>query len=84
MYGIYPKMTEKPAEKKFNSTREWLIAQIDECIAVHGVDDESFGYHCLKDSSMVKRLRNGGDITTRKLDITVKFLRNPNFNNQKR
>ena len=38
------------------------------------VTAEAFGWAAIKDSKLVKRLRDGGDVTTGKLDAVIKYL----------
>lgn len=67
------------------STRESVLARIDQFLADHSdIDAESFGYYAINDTSLVARLRNGGDITTRKLDLILNFLYNPVIKRKKR
>lgn len=65
--------------KKPVSTVEWLIEQIDVFLTNNApMSEESFGWHAIKDTSLVGRLRSGGDVTTRKLDRIIAYLHNPN------
>ena len=69
--GKHPKKTlKKPA-----STREALLGMIEQYLAANPkVTPEAFGWAAIKDSKLVPRLRNAGDITTGKLDATLKYL----------
>ncbi len=66
------------AEKKFASTLEWLIHQIDQYLKINpGVTEAAFGWAAIKDTGLVERLREGGDVTTRKFDALVRYMSNP-------
>ena len=63
---------------KFKTTRDWLIAQIEGFLKNNPTyTEQSFGWAALRDTSILKRLKNGGDITTRKLDAIIAFMTNP-------
>lgn len=57
------------------STVGALLQMIEAYLAANPkVTPEAFGWAAIKDSYLVTRLRNGGDITTRKLDAIIKYL----------
>lgn len=59
----------------FKSTIEALLARIDQYKRLNpGIGDEAIGWRSVKDSSIVGRLRSGGDCTTRKLDAIIRYL----------
>lgn len=61
--------------KKYNSTRECLLDMVEEHLRDNpSVSAEGFGWRATGDTTLVKRLREGKDITTRKLDIILKYL----------
>lgn len=65
-------------EPQFTSTLEALCYHIDKFLAANPhVSEESFGWFSIKEPGLVKRLRNGRDITTRKLDAVIAYMRNP-------
>lgn len=62
-----------------------LIQEIDKFIARYdGLDDASFGYYCIGDVSLVSRLKNGGDVTTRTAERIVDFITKPDQRFKKR
>lgn len=69
----------KTKETKPKSTREWLLLQVEAFLKNNPhIDPESFGWRSVKDSSLVDRLRAGKDVTTRKLDMLIAYMANPN------
>lgn len=66
---------------KLTSTAEWLLHNIDRFLDnnLHNgwMDEEAFGWAACKDSSLVERLRNGGDVRTEKMDLILSFVKNP-------
>ncbi len=71
-------VTPPAVEKKFASTLEWLVDRINSFLKMNkGLTEASFGWAAIKDTGLVERLRNGGDVTTRKLDALVRFMSNP-------
>lgn len=63
---------------KFKTTREWLIAQMEAFLQKNpSYTEQSFGWAALRDTSVLERLKKGGDITTRKLDAIIAFMSNP-------
>lgn len=68
----------KKKEIKPKSTREWLLLQVEAYLVKNpAVDAESFGWRSVRDSSLVSRLREGKDVTTRKLDALIAYMANP-------
>lgn len=66
--------------KKYTSSLEWVIDQIDTFLAAHPeINAARFGHLVLKDTGLVSRLKAGGDITTRKLDTIRRFFGDPDF-----
>ena len=66
-------------KKQYSSSIEWLLAQIDSYLSENqDVTPECFGWRAMRDTKLVDRLRNGGDITTRKMDKVIRYLANPN------
>lgn len=65
-------------KKQYNSSIEWLLDRIDEHLASRpSVTPECFGWRSIRDTKLVGRLRAGGDLTTRKMDRVIQYLRNP-------
>jgi len=61
------------------STIGWLLGQIEQFLTNNPtLTAENFGWRCCRDTSLVARLREGGDVTTRKMDAIIAFLANPN------
>lgn len=77
-------MTTKPTktatgEQKFTSTLEWLLAQIEAYLKKNPhLTPAGFGWVAIRDTSVVERLRQGKDVTTRKFDALVRYMSNPN------
>jgi hypothetical protein len=60
-------------------TAIWLLEQIEEFLTINELDNDGclFGWHLSKDRSLVERLRDGGDVTTSKMDEILAFLQGP-------
>lgn len=56
------------------STKAKLLAAIETFIKAKGMTPESFGWAAIKDSYLVERLKNGGDITTGKADAILRYI----------
>ena len=80
--------SKKPTKKtsQATTTRGKLLELIEAYLAAANkgcpadaprLTPEAFGWAAIKDSYLVTRLRNGGDITTGKLDAVIKYLSNP-------
>jgi len=64
-----------PVKEPATSTRKALLQMIESYLAANPkVTAEAFGWAAIKDSKLVARLRKDGDITTGKLDATLKYL----------
>ena len=62
-------------EKPTYGTRDRLMALIEEYLIINPhMSAEGFGWATIKDASLVARLREGKDITTRKLDDILFFI----------
>lgn len=62
----------------FESTIENVLYDLEQfCKANPYVTEEQVGWFCLKQRNLMERLRGGGDITTRKLDKVLRWLKNP-------
>lgn len=69
----------KTTASEATTTRGKLLELIEKHLAANPhITPEGFGWAAIKDSFLVTRLRNGGDITTGKLDAIIKYLSNPN------
>lgn len=65
--------------KKYTSTREWLLDQIETHLKRNPhLSAPVFGFQAVKDWGVVERLRAGGDVSTRKLDAFIAYMANPN------
>ena len=66
----------KPHNIKIGKTVEWLLEHIEEFLTINNMDNDgyTFGWYVMRDKSLVTRLRDGGDITTRKLEATLVFM----------
>ena len=61
---------------QYKSTKEAILAKINEFLEKHPeVTPQGFGLESTRDTSLVLRLQAGGDITTRKLDMILYYLR---------
>lgn len=66
-------------DKKYNSSREWLHAQVEDFLAKRpDITPAGFGWRAVKDTRLVERLRAGNDVTTGTMDAVIKYLANPN------
>jgi hypothetical protein len=66
-------------EQKPTSSIQWLLGKIEEFLKNNPtISPEGFGWACSRDTSLVERLRAGGDVTTRKMDVIIAYLANPN------
>lgn len=67
------KPTKTPA--KAQRSRDVLLAMIEQHLATYvNVTPEGFGWAAIKDTRLVPRLRDGGDITTGKMDDVLLYL----------
>jgi hypothetical protein len=67
---------EKRVDTKTN-TRGKFLAAIERFLKQNpGITHEHFGWLTIGDTTLVTRLRDGGDVTTRKLDLVTEFLLN--------
>lgn len=68
-------MSQKPIQKPPSSTREALLQKIEDYLARNpGMSAEGFGWATIKDTRLVGRLRDDGDISTRKLDAILLYF----------
>ncbi len=59
------------------TTRSCLLEEVEKFLSdFPEVAPESFGWYAVKDSTLVERLRKGGDVTTKKLDMILLFIFN--------
>lgn len=57
---------------------DWLLGNIERFLDANpGISDEGFGWFACKDSSVLGRLRLGGDIRTKKVERILAFLKFP-------
>lgn len=64
--------------KKYSSSIEWLRDQVEEFLINNPeITAECFGWWAVQDTKLVGRLREGADVTTRKMDRIIAFLANP-------
>lgn len=69
-------MTSK-TEITYTSTKSWLLATINDFLEeCPEMSPETFGWKSVKDTTLVERLRNGGDVRTLKLDMIIAFIHN--------
>ena len=57
-------------------TAQWLLGLIEEYLTINDLDNDGclFGWALSKDRSLVERLRDGGDVTTSKMDEILAFM----------
>lgn len=68
-------MTKKVTAPK--TTISWLLYTVNSFLSMHpDMSPETFGWQAIKDTSLVERLRSGGDVTTRKLDAIISYIHN--------
>ncbi len=61
------------------TTKSWLLSEVNNFLEAHPeIEANSFGWKSIKDVSLVTRLRDGGDVTTEKLDKIIAFIFNYN------
>jgi len=71
-------MTEANKKKIQSKMVKWLIMAIDTFQSYNtGLSDETLGWKSIGDSSVVGRLRSGGDVTTKKYEDLRDFLVSP-------
>lgn len=60
-------------------TAQWLLGLIDEFLTINDMENDgcAFGWYVSQDRSLVTRLRDGGDVTTTKMDDILAFMQNP-------
>lgn len=60
-------------------TAQWLLEVIEEFLTLNELDNDGclFGWVLSKDRTLVQRLRDGGDVTTSKMDEILAFVQNP-------
>jgi hypothetical protein len=61
------------------STVSWLLAEIENFLTINSMENDgcAFGWYIMRDRSLVSRLRDGGDVTTKKMDDILAFMLNP-------
>lgn len=66
-------------EQRENTTAEWLLGQIEAFLDLNDMDANgcNLGWYVMRDRSLVTRLRDGGDLTTRKMELVLAFIQNP-------
>lgn len=63
---------------QFDNTIDALLYDIERFLEANPhISEESFGWFSIKQSNLLERLRSGGDITTRKLDAIIAYMRAP-------
>lgn len=72
-------MPAKTDDAKQGPTAKWLLELIEEFMTINGMDNDGnrFGWLFCGDRTLVQRLRDGGDITTTRMDDAIAFMRNP-------
>lgn len=60
-------------------TAQWLLEIIEDFLTLNELDNDGclFGWVLSKDRTLVQRLRDGGDVTTSKMDEILVFVQNP-------
>ena len=54
-----------------------LLAEIEDFLAETGMAATTFGQSAIRDWQLVERLRDGGDVTTRKAEVIRAFMASP-------
>lgn len=72
-------MPRQKADNKQGKTILWLLEQIEEFLTLNDManDGNTFGWLVSKDATLVQRLRDGGDISTSKMDDVIAFMQRP-------
>ncbi len=85
MVGYNAAMNQpNPQETARKTTIESLLDHIDQFLEANPhITEESFGWFSCKQSNLLERLRDGGDITTRRLDSIIAFMANPVLTHRK-
>lgn len=69
---------------QFDSTIQALLYDIERFLKLNPhISEESFGWFSIKQSNLLDRLRNGGDLSTRNLDRVIAYMRAPVTTNRK-
>lgn len=65
-------------------TAQWLLEVIEVFLTVNNLDNDgcSFGWVLSKDRTLVQRLRDGGDVTTSKMDEILAYMQDPGMVNK--
>lgn len=60
-------------------TAKWLLGLIEDFLTANEMDNDGchFGWILCGDRTLVQRLRDGGDVSTTRLDEAIAFMRNP-------
>jgi len=78
MYCTYMNKAKPHIAPKPATTRGKLLELIDAFLAKNPrTTPEGFGWQAIGDSTLVLRLRNGGDVTTAKMDAVIRYMSNP-------
>lgn len=65
-------------KKQYTSSIEWLRDQVEEFLKNNpNITAECLGWWAVQDTKLVGRLREGADVTTRKMDKIIAFLADP-------
>lgn len=70
-------MPAKPFSQ--GETAKQLLVDIEDFMTINDMDNDGnyFGWLAIKDRTMVQRLRDGGDVSTTKMDEIYTFMQNP-------
>jgi|GEM_PF-5495553 len=74
------------APNKYIPLTDWLMDLIEQFLTINVMENDGcvFGWYIMRDRSLVTRLREGGDLTTRKLETILSFMQNPIMYNGKK
>lgn len=68
----------QPQPQAYQWTIDRLLADLEAFLKANPhISEEQVGWFSIRQPNLLKRLRGGGDITTRKLDLVLAWLRSP-------
>lgn len=71
--------------EQFSSAVAWLLHNVDRFLDVNpGLSDENFGWISVRDTSIIPRLRQDKDLTTKKMERMIDFLKNARYIDDKK
>lgn len=58
---------------------DWLLEQIELFLDLNDMEPDGcqFGYYIMNDRTLVSRIRDGGDVTTKNMECILTFMQTP-------